>query len=273
MVQKSAATEAQRRNGTNLADFERHNGTSLRCRHRARAAKTTTRAAAPNRAPHVGTNGVRSEGGAAEWRPLCRSSGIAFSQSMMSKIESFRATLAALHAALPLARQFPLREPSEGPRCRRPAPPEAMQGAWERREPSMKALFAHRRQAPRAAQIYIAATARALANQPHEQLRRTERYMWVLVAWPGVAVRPNASDNAEPSGASHCDPPKRTKKKPKAAAPVHVHPSTAPRQCTFRAPLRCTLFGMVLRRATAQRTPRSNCTSWSPSYSERRAER
>ena len=57
----------------------------------------------------------------------------------------------------------------------------------------MKTLFAHRRQAPRAALIYIAATAGALANQAHEQLRRTKRYMWVSLAWPGVAVRPNAS--------------------------------------------------------------------------------
>ena len=62
-----------------------------------------------------------------------------FSQSTMSEIESFRATLAALRAALPLARQFPLREPSEGPLCRRPAPPEALQGASERRELSVKA--------------------------------------------------------------------------------------------------------------------------------------
>jgi len=44
-------------------------------------------------------------------------------------IESFRATFAALRAALPHARRFPLREPSERLRRRRPAPPEAMQGA------------------------------------------------------------------------------------------------------------------------------------------------
>ena len=58
MVQKSAATEAQRRYGTNLADLERRNGTNLHCRHRARAAKPTTRAAAPNRALHVGIFGM-----------------------------------------------------------------------------------------------------------------------------------------------------------------------------------------------------------------------
>jgi hypothetical protein len=145
---------------------------------------------------------MAGRGGAAECQLDCRSAPVVFSQSTMSEIESFRATLAALRAALPLARQFPLREPSEGPLCRRPAPPEALQGASERRELSVKARFAHRRQAPRAAPIYVAATAGALVNQAHEQLRRTERYMWVLVAWPGVAVRPNASDNAEPSGAS-----------------------------------------------------------------------
>ena len=43
------------------------------------------------------------------------------------------------------------------------------------------------------AQVYVAATAGARPNQPHEQLRRTKRYMWVPVAWPGAAVRPNAS--------------------------------------------------------------------------------
>jgi len=57
----------------------------------------------------------------------------------------------------------------------------------------MKARFCAQKQAPRTAQVYIAATADALANQPHEQLRRTERYMWVLMACAGVAVRPNAS--------------------------------------------------------------------------------
>ena len=136
---------------------------------------------------------MAGRGGAAECQLHCCNAPLVFSQSTMSEIESFRATLAALRAALPLARQFPLREPSEGPLCRRPAPPEALQGASERRELSVKARFAHRRQAPRAAPIYIAATAGALVNQAHEQLRRTERYMWVLVAWPGVAVRPNAS--------------------------------------------------------------------------------
>ena len=100
----------------------------------------------------------------------------------------------------------------------------------------MKALFAHRRQAPRAALIYIAATADALPNQLHEQLRRTERYMWVLVAWPGVAVRPNASDNAEPSGASHCDPPKRTKKKPSRRSRAFILPQ---RRASARSAPRC----------------------------------
>jgi hypothetical protein len=60
---------------------------------------------------------------------LCWSSRIVFSQSTTSEIESFRATFGALRAALPRARQFPLREPSERLRRRRPAPPEAMQGA------------------------------------------------------------------------------------------------------------------------------------------------
>ena len=193
MVQKSAATEAQRRNGTNLADFERRHGANLHCRHRARAAKPTTRAAAPNRVLHVGTGGMVGRGGAAECQLDCRSTRIAFSQSTHPKIESFGATFGALRAALPRARRFPLREPSEGPLCRRPAPQEAMQGAWERREPSMKARFASACWRPRAGRIYIAATAGAVANQPHEQLRRTERYKWVLVAWPGVAVRLNAS--------------------------------------------------------------------------------
>ena len=142
MVQNSAATEAQRRYGTNLADLERRNGTNLHCRHRARAAKPTTRAAAPNRALHVGTGGMAGRGGAAECQLDCRSAPVVFSQSTMSEIESFGATLAALRAALPLARQFPLREPSEGPLYRRPAPPEALQGASERRELSVKARFA-----------------------------------------------------------------------------------------------------------------------------------
>ena len=77
----------------------------------------------------MGINGVRSEGDAAEWRPLCLSSRIVFSQSTISEIESFRATFGAQTAALPRARRFPLREPSEGPRGRRPAPPEVIQGA------------------------------------------------------------------------------------------------------------------------------------------------
>jgi len=57
----------------------------------------------------------------------------------------------------------------------------------------MKARFARKCWRPRTAGIYVAATAGAPPNQPHEQLRRTKRYMRVLVAWPGVAVRPNAS--------------------------------------------------------------------------------
>jgi hypothetical protein len=326
MVQKSAPTEAQRRNGTILADFERRHDTSLRCSAIRRTGEPTTRAAAPNQALHVGIFGMAGRGGAAECQLDCCSARIAFSQSTISEIESFGATFGAVRAALPLARQFPLREPSEGPLYRRPAPPKALQGASERRELSVKArfarilailkrhkftlppprargqtnhtssrtepratrgylwhgrawrcgrmpaallqraprvlsidderdrelprhlgrparrpaacapisiaravgraslpppraarsatrrfgaaraigegAFAHRRQAPRAAQVYIAATANALANQAHEQLRRTKRYMWVSLAWPGVAVRPNASDNAEPSGAS-----------------------------------------------------------------------
>jgi len=104
-------------------------GASLHCRHRGRAGKPTTRAAAPNRALHVGTNGVRGRGGAAECQLDCRSARIAFSQSTMSEIESFCPSFGALCAALPLAHRFPLREPSERPRRRRPAPPEALQGA------------------------------------------------------------------------------------------------------------------------------------------------
>ena len=42
-------------------------------------------------------------------------------------------------------------------------------------------------------QVYVAPRSGALANPPHEQPRRTKRYMWVSLAWPGVAVRPNAS--------------------------------------------------------------------------------
>jgi hypothetical protein len=139
MVQKSAPTEAQRRNGTNLAILERHNGTSLRCSAIRRTGEPTTRAAAPNQALHVGIFGMAGRGGAAECQLDCRSAPVVFSQSTMSEIESFRATLAALRAALPLARQFPLREPSEGPLYRRPAPPKALQGASERRELSVKA--------------------------------------------------------------------------------------------------------------------------------------
>jgi hypothetical protein len=60
---------------------------------------------------------------------MCLSSRIVFSQSTTSEIESFRATFGALRAALPRARRFPLREPSEGPRGRRPAPPKVRQGA------------------------------------------------------------------------------------------------------------------------------------------------
>ena len=101
-------------------------GANLHCRDRERAGKPTIRAAAPNRALQVSTGGVAGRGGAAECQLDCRSARIAFSQSTISEIESFRATLAALRAALPLARQFPLREPSEGPLCRCPAPPEAM---------------------------------------------------------------------------------------------------------------------------------------------------
>ena len=142
MVPKSAPTEAQPRNGTNLAILERHNGTSLRCSAIRRTGEPTTRAAAPNQALHVGIFGMAGRGGAAECQLDCRSAPVVFSQSTMSEIESFRATLAALRAALPLARQFPLREPSEGPLCRRPAPPEALQGASERRELSVKARFA-----------------------------------------------------------------------------------------------------------------------------------
>jgi len=129
MVQKSAPTEAQPRNGTNLAILEQRHGGNLRCRHRGCAAEPTARAAAQNQALHAGTSGVRGRGGAAEWRPLCWSSRIVFSQSTTSEIESFRATFRALRAALPRARRFPLREPSEGPRGRRPAPPKVMQGA------------------------------------------------------------------------------------------------------------------------------------------------
>ena len=142
MVPKSAPTEAQPRNGTNLAILERHNGTSLRCSAIRRTGEPTTRAAAPNQALHVGIFGMAGRGGAAECQLDCHSAHLAFSQSTHPKIESFRATLAALRAALPLARQFPLREPSEGPLCRRPAPPEALQGASERRELSVKARFA-----------------------------------------------------------------------------------------------------------------------------------
>jgi hypothetical protein len=43
-VQKSAATEAQPRNGKNLAILERRHGANLRCRHSGRAAKPIARA-------------------------------------------------------------------------------------------------------------------------------------------------------------------------------------------------------------------------------------
>ena len=72
---------------------------------------------------------MAGRGGAAECQLDCRSARIAFSQSTISEIESFGATFGAVRAALPRARRFPLREPSEGPRWRRPAPPEALQGA------------------------------------------------------------------------------------------------------------------------------------------------
>ena len=111
-------------------------GANLHCRHRGRGGKPTARAAAPNRALQVGTGGMAGRGGAAECQLDCRSSRIAFSQSTNPKIESFCATFGALGAALPRARRFPLREPSEGPRRRRPAPPEALRGASGWRKPS-----------------------------------------------------------------------------------------------------------------------------------------
>ena len=186
MVQKSAATEAQRRNGTNLADFERRHGANLHCRDRGRAGKPTARAAAPNRALQVGTGGVAGRGGAAECQLDCRSARIAFSQSTISEIESFRATLAAVRAALPLARRFPLREPSEGPLYRRPAPPEALQGASERRELSVKARFARILATPKRHKFTLPPP-RARWQTNHTSSRTEPRatcgYLWLGRAW------------------------------------------------------------------------------------------
>ena len=94
----------------------------------------------------------------------------------------------------------------------------------------MKARFARKCWRPRTAGIYVAATAGAPPNQPHEQLRRTKRYMRVLVAWPGVAVRPNASFiagarascslNRRQARSRASVPPWRPARRPAARAPI-----------------------------------------------------
>jgi hypothetical protein len=117
MVQKSAPTEAQRRNGTFLAILERHNGTSLRCSAIRRTGEPTTRAAAPNQALHVGIFGMAGRGGAAECQLDCCSARIAFSQSTISEIESFGATFGAVRAAFLHQKSYPVRDGKVPLRC------------------------------------------------------------------------------------------------------------------------------------------------------------
>ena len=82
-------------------------------------------------------------------------------------------------------------------------------------------------------QVYVAATARVLPNQPHEQPRRTKRYMWASLAWPGVAVRLNASWIAAARASRSLN---RRSARSRASAPPW--PPCAP-PCRLRANFHC----------------------------------
>ena len=112
---------------------------------------------------------------------------------------------------------------------------------------------------PETAQVYVAAAAGALANEPHEQPHRTARHMWVSLAWPGVAVRPNASWIATARTSRSLNRPI-----PRSRASAPPWPPCAP-PCRLRANFHCAsrrkgLFAAAPRRQKRYKALRSGAS-------------
>ena len=109
-------------------------------------------------------------------------------------------------------------------------------------------------------QVYVAPRSGALANPPHEQPRRTKRYMWVSLAWPGVAVRPNASWIATARTSRSLNRPI-----PRSRASAPPWPPCAP-PCRLRANFHCASRRKGLFAAAPRRQKRYKALQSGASY-------